>query len=575
MTGVGSGAPWGAAVRTELRGAPVQPAAGAAVTASAASPWAPFRSPVFAVVWASVLIGSIGTWMRDVGAGWLMTDLSASATAVAMVQVATTLPIFLLSLPAGALADSVDRRRLLLWANAGLALLALGMGLLTQWGRMTPTLLVLGLLLAGACTAVITPVLQSLTVLLVPRPQLRAAIALNSMGFNVSRAIGPALGGVLLATVGVEFNFYVDALSYVAVIATFWWWKGASAPASAGPPERLWSALRVGLRYAWHAPALQRTLLRAGSFFLFASAYWALLPLIARQQLGGGPAYYGLLLACIGAGAVAAALGLPWLRQRLSAEGTMRLGTALSVGVLAALATVSDRSIAAAVMAVAGAAWIAVLTTANVSAQTRLPDWVRGRGLALYLTVFYGALTSGSFVWGQVADRAGVPAALWGAAGLGVVVLLVGWLRPLPDAEPDLTPSMHWPEPALSASMAASLTQDRGPVLITIEYRVDPRRRSEFLAALAGFAPERLRDGAYQWGIYEDVTDCGRFLESFLVPSWLEHERQHHRVSRDDAALQARLREFHVGDGAPKVQHFVAPTTTESAPQPPTEGEHT
>lgn len=565
-------------MRSEPRGAA---AAGtpAAVTASAASAWAPFRSPVFAVVWAAVLIGSIGTWMRDVGAGWLMTELSASATAVAMVQVATTLPIFLLSLPAGALADSVDRRRLLLWANLGLALLALALGLLTRWGLMTPTLLVLGLLLAGVCTALITPVLQSLTVLLVPRSQLRAAVALNSMGFNVSRAIGPALGGLLLATVGVEFNFYVDALSYVAVIAAFWWWKGASAPASAGPPERLGSALRVGLRYAWHAPGLQRTLLRAGSFFLFASAYWALLPLIVRQQLGGGPAHYGLLLACIGAGAVGSALALPRLRQHLSAESTMRLGTGLSIGVLAALATVKDPAGAAGVMALAGAAWIAVLSTANVSAQMQLPDWVRGRGLALYLTVFYGALTAGSFLWGQVADRAGVPAALWAAAGLGGVALLIAGLRPLPDADPDLTPSMHWPEPALSPAMAAALSSplapDRGPVLITIEYRIDPQRRGEFLAALAKFAPERLRDGAERWGIYEDVAESGRFLESFLVPSWREHERQHHRVSQADAALQARLREFHLGAAAPKVQHFVAPTRADFATPPPPHGEQT
>jgi MFS family permease len=539
------------------------------------SAWAPFRSRVFATVWVSVLLGSIGTWMRDVGAGWLMTDLSASATAVAMVQVATTLPIFLLSLPAGALADSVDRRRLVLWANLALALLALGLGLLTRAGHMSPTLLVVGLLLAGACTAILTPVLQSLTVRTVPRQHLRAAIALNSMGFNVSRAIGPAVGGFLLATVGVEFNFYADALSYLAVIAAFWWWTGASAPASAGQPERMASAMKVGLRYAWHSPGFQRTLLRAGSFFLFASAYWALLPLIARHELAGGPAYYGFLLACIGAGAVAAALGLPWVRRRLSAEGTMRSGTALSIAVLVVLATVKDRHVAAAVMALAGAAWIAVLTTANVSAQTHLPDWVRGRGLALYLTVFYGAMTLGSFVWGRLADRAGVPAALWTAAGVGVLALVVARRRPLSEAEPDLTPSLHWPELALSPSMATSLVQDRGPVLITVEYRIDPHRKADFLAALARFAPERWRDGAYQWGVYEDVTDSGRFVESFLVPSWLEHERQHHRVSHDDAELQARLREHHLGDGAPAVRHFVAPVLPQPEPHRSTDGGRT
>jgi MFS family permease len=534
---------------------------GGAAGAPVDSAWAPFRSRVFTVIWAAVLLGSIGTWMRDVGAGWLMSTLSASATAVAMVQVATTLPIFLLSLPAGALADIVDRRRLLLWTNACMALVALGLAVLTHTGQMTPTLLLLGLLMAGVGAAIATPVLQSLTVLLVPPEQLRSAIALNSMGFNVSRAIGPALGGVLLASGGVAVNFYADALSYLVVIAAFWWWKGAAVPAGAGAPEHLGSAMRVGLRFAWHAPGLQRTLLRAGSFFVFASAYWALLPLIARQQLGGGPAYYGLLLACIGAGAVAAALLLPRLRRHVSTEATMRLGAAVSVVVLVVLATVKDQVVAAAAMACAGAAWIAVLTTANVTAQTHLPNWVRGRGLAIYLTVFYGAMTLGSLVWGQVADHASVPVALLAAAGLGLAALLIAWLRPLPPGEPDLTPSMHWPEPALSADMAASLAHDRGPVLITVEYRIDRVRTQDFLAALAGFAQERLRDGAYHWGVYEDVAESGRFIESFLVPSWLEHERQHHRVSRNDAALQERVREFHLGPQPPRVQHFIAPLT--------------
>jgi MFS family permease len=541
------------------RAAANAPAATATTAAPAESAWAPFRSRVFAVIWTAALVGSIGTWMRDVGAGWLMTTLSASATAVAMVQVATTLPIFLLSLPAGALADIVNRRRLLLWVNAFLALVASGLAMLTQSGRMTPTLLILGLLTAGVCTAVLAPVQQSLTALLVERPQLRAAIALNSMGLNVSRAIGPAVGGVLLAYAGVHYNFYADAFSYLLVIAAFWWWKGAATPASTGAPEHLGSAMRAGLRFAWHAPVLQRTLLRAGSFFVFASAYWALLPLIARQELGGGPAYYGALLGCIGAGAVAAALGLPALRRHVSPEGTMRLGVAVSIAVLLILATVKDQRLAAGVMALAGAAWIAVLTTANVAAQTQLPNWVRGRGLAIYLTVFYGAMTLGSFVWGQVADLASVSVALLSAAGVGAIALLIAWWRPLPDAEPDLTPSTHWPEPALTPAMAASLEHDRGPVLITVDYRVDPQRTAAFLAALRGFSQERLRDGAYQWGVYEDVAESGRFVEIFLVPSWLEHERQHHRVSHNDAALQERVRDFHLGGDAPRVQHFIAP----------------
>ena len=543
-----SGARWAAAVRSEAQAA-----------APAESAWVPFRSRVFVIIWTATLLGNVGTWIRDVGAGWLMTTLSSSATAVAMVQVATTLPIFLLSLPAGALADIVDRRRLLLWTYALLTGVSLSLALLTQAGRMTPTLLLLGLLVGGVGFALVTPVLQSLTPLLVARPQLRAAVALNSMGINVARAIGPALGGVLLATVGVAATFAADALSYLFVIAAFGWWKGASARASNAAPEQLGPALRAGLRFAWHAPALQRTLLRSGSFFVFASAYWALLPLIARQQLGGGPAYYGILLACVGAGAVAGAVGLPTLRRKLSAEGTMRLGLLLSIGVLLVLATTRDQVAAAVVMTLAGAAWIAVLTIANVTAQTQLPNWVRGRGLAIYLTVFYGAMTLGSFVWGQVADRSSVPTALLAAAGVGVLALAIAWLRPLPDDEPDLTPSLHWPEPALSAPMTASLDGDRGPVLVTIEYRIERTQSAAFLTALRAFAPERCRDGAYQWGVFADSSEPGRFVESFLLPSWREHQRQHHRVSQADAALQQRVHGFHRGVQPPRVQHFIAP----------------
>jgi MFS family permease len=260
---------------------------------------------------------------------------------------------------------------------------------------------------------------------------------------------------------------------------------------------------------------------------------------------------------------VLGALVLPRLRQRLGAEGVLRAGIVLSIVVLVLLAAVQHRTVAAAAMTVAGLAWIAVLTTANVAAQTALPNWVRGRGLALYLTVFYGAMTAGSFLWGAMADALGVPAALLGAAGLGVVALLIGWLRPLPARELDLTPSMHWPEPALSRDMIASLQDDRGPVMVTVEYTVRGEDRGAFLQALHLLREQRLRDGAFQWGVFEDAATTGRFLECFQVESWLEHERQHHRVSRADADLQQAVRRFHAGSDAPRVQHFIAPPATE------------
>jgi MFS family permease len=514
---------------------------------------------VFLVMWVAAVVGHIGTWMRDVGAGWLMTTLSASATAVALVQVATTLPIFLLSLPAGALADIVDRRRMLLVITLFMGGVSAALAVATHLGLMTPTLLVAGLLVAGVGTAMMTPVLQSLTPAMVERPLLRQAIALNSMGTNVSRAIGPALGGLVVAGIGVAWTFVADAVSYLALIGALWWWKGASARSSAGAPESLGPAMRTGLRFALHAPDLQRVLLRAGAFFAFASAYWALLPLVARRQLQGDATLYGVLLTSVGAGAVIGALSLPALRRHASAEAVVRAGTALTMAVLVVLALAQSAVLAVVALALAGLAWIAVLTTANVAAQTQLPNWVRGRGLAVYLTTFYGAMTLGSLVWGRLADATSVPTALLAAAGLGGVALLLSFWKPLPEAEPDLTPSMHWPEPALSSAMLNSLAQDRGPVLVTVSYDVAPESVAAFLAALKRLAGERLRDGAGQWGVYEDVEQSGRFVESFVLPSWEEHARQHARVSRADAELQAEVHAFHRGPAPPTVWHGVRP----------------
>lgn len=527
--------------------------------------WSPFGSRVFLVMWVAAVVGHIGTWMRDVGAGWLMTTLSASATAVALVQVATTLPIFLLSLPAGALADIVDRRRMLLVITLLMGGVSAALAAATHWGLMTPVLLVAGLAVAGVGTAMMTPVLQSLTPAMVPRPLLRQAIALNSMGTNVSRAIGPALGGLVVAGVGVAWTFVADAVSYLALVGALWWWKGAAARSSAGAPESLGPAMRTGLRYALHAPELQRVLLRAAAFFAFASAYWALLPLVARRQLQGDATLYGVLLTSVGAGAVVGALTLPRLRRQASGEVVVRAGTLLTMAVLVALALAQNQALAVAALALAGFAWIAVLTTANVAAQTQLPNWVRGRGVAVYLTTFYGAMAAGSLVWGRLADATSVPVALLAAAALGSVALLLSFWKPLPEAEPNLTPSMHWPEPALSAQMAASLAEDRGPVLVTVTYNVAEASVPAFLQVLHRLAQERLRDGADHWGVYEDVEQAGRFVESFLLPSWQDHERQHARVSLADAEVQAQVNAHHLGVGPPQVWHGIAPAWTPAA----------
>lgn len=519
--------------------------------------WSPFRYRVFVVIWTASLVSAVGTWMRDVGAGWLMTSLSTSVAQVALVQVATTLPIFALSLPAGALADIVDRRKVLLCMNVVLAAVAAVMTFLTADGRMTPELLVGCLFVSGICTALMQPMQQSLTPLMVPKEHLRSAIALNSLGFNLARAIGPALAGVIIAGAGVAFSFAVDTVSYLAVLGAYFWWRGASKPASEGVPESLGPAMRAGLRYAMHSGTLKRTLMRSAAFFIFASAFWALLPVVVRKLLGGGPGYYGLLLGCVGAGGVAGAVLLPKVRERIGPEGVVRAGTVVAVLALAVLAAVRSQELAACVMVLVGLAWISVLTTCNVAAQTSLPNWVRGRGLAIYLTVFFGSMTAGSFLWGTLSDLFSVPVALLAAAGTGLASLLLAVWRPLSTQELDLTPSMHWPEPAVAQDVLAG--GDKGPVMVTVDYQIGQADRRAFLAKLGHLRHQRYRDGAYDWGVYEDLAKPGRFVECFFVASWLEHERQHHRVSKADAQLQAEAQAFHAGEHRPAVSHFVAP----------------
>lgn len=530
-----------AAPQSTLAAAPAKPGA-----------WAPLKHRAFLVIWLAVLVSNTGTWVRDVASGWLMTELAPSPLLVSLVQAATTLPVFLLSLPAGALADIVDRRRLLLAVQVILLGVGLTLALTAQSGEMTPTLLLLLVLAGGIGAALSGPAFQAIVPELVERSELRPAVALNSLGINIARAIGPALGGLIVATAGVAAAYFVDAASYVLVIAAFLWWRRA-ARSSELPPEAFLPAMRTGVRYVAASPELRRVLLRAGAFFLFASAYWALLPLIARERLGGDASYYGILLASIGAGAVAGALLLPKLKLL---GGTLVLaGSLATAGVIAGLALSGDRILAPVLLFVAGFAWIAVLTSLNVAAQTVLPDWVRARGLAVYLTVFFGAMTAGSASWGTIAQTTSIEIALLVAAGGGVVIgFLAARLVPLPAGEDDLAPSMHWPEPA----RAGPIQGERGPVLITITYRIDPAERRSFLEALHGLRQARERDGGFGWRVMEDAEDLARFEEVFFTASWLEHLRQHQRVTVADAELQARVGAFHQGDRPPAVRHLLA-----------------
>ncbi len=518
---------------------------------------APFRHRAFALLWVATVVSNVGTWMHDVGAGWLMTELAASPVMVAAVQAAATLPIFLFALLAGAIADIADKRKLLIRVNVAMGLAAALMAALVQLELMTPALLLAFTFVFGTGTAFMAPAWQAIVPRLVSRAELPAAIALNSMGINVSRAIGPALAGVLIVAAGLASPFLVNALSVIGIIAALWWWRPTQEPANPLPPEQIGGALRAGLRFALNSAPLQATLLRASVFFVFASAFWAMLPLIAREVLSGGPTLYGVLLASVGAGAVAGALVLPRIKTRLGPDRTVAAGTLGTAITLVLMATSEVQAIATAAAALAGLSWIAVLSSLNVSAQMALPDWVRARGLSIFLTVFFGTLSAGSLLWGQVAALWGLPTALLLAALGAVLCIPLTWRARLGQGEGlDHTPSMHWPEPILTAEAGSN-----GPVMIQIEYRVRESERAAFLSLMAELARSRRRGGGYRWAVMQDAAATERFVETWWEASWLDHQRHHQRVTEEDRKLQARIAATLTPGFKPIVSHCVMPDT--------------
>jgi MFS family permease len=522
----------------------------------AASTWSPFKHRAFTVLWVATVVSNIGTWMQNAAAGWLMTGLDPDPFIVALVQVATTLPMFLLGLPAGALADILDRRRLLIAVQAALTLLSMAFAFVVWKGLVSPALLLGFTFLSGAGAALIAPSWQAIVPQLVPREELSPAVALNSVGINISRAVGPALAGIIIGVAGLAAPFWVNAFSNLGVIAALTWWKPAQTDAKRLPAEHFRSAIRTGLRYAAYNPHLRATLLRSAGFFISASAYWALLPLVARNQIQGGPQLYGILLGAIGAGAVGGAFTLPKLKKYLGADKLVAAGTAGTAIALVLFAVARDPTTGFIASVVAGLSWIAVLATLNVSAQMALPSWVRGRGLAVFAIVLFGSMSAGSAIWGQTAGWIGLPAAhLIAAIALLMAVPLLWPWKLQTGAEVDMSPSLHWPAPVVSGNAAA----DRGPVLVTVEYGVPLQNERAFLEAMTVLKQERHRDGAYRWGLHQDAANPERFVETFELSSWLEHLRQHQRVTEADRQHQESITSLLWPGSKPTVTHLIAP----------------
>ncbi len=520
------------------------------------SPWEPFRHSAFAILWTATVISNIGTWMHEVASGWLMTSLSPSPLMVALVQAATSAPVFLFALAAGALADLISRRKLLITVTALLFLNTLVLAGLVLSERATPAILLLFTFLNGAGAAFVAPAWQAIVPQLVPRPELQSAIALNGVGVNISRAIGPAVAGAIIATIGIAWPYLVNAVSFLVVLAALFWWNPPAPPPSDLPAERFLNAMRAGLRYVHASAAMRATLVRAVAFFLFVSAFWALLPLVARQELQGGPQLYGLILAAVGVGAVIGALFLPKLTKKFSADQLAALGTLGTVLVLVVLALLKRTDAAIAASLLAGMCWITVLSRLNISAQLALPDWVRARGLSIYITIFFGAMMLGSILWGQVASKIGIPGAqLIAAAGATLATLLTWRFKLLQSDQLNHAPSGYWPQPVVASEVAL----DRGPVMVTVQYDIAPSDTDAFIEAMLHLKASRERHGAFAWGLFEDVAIPGRMLEYFIEESWVAHMRHHQRTSILDGQIQQQALKYQRPGTTPVVTHLLAP----------------
>ena len=504
-----------------------------------ASPWAPLAQRTFRWLWVGVLFSYIGTWMQTVGAQWFLVETAGAVGLVALVQTAATLPVMLLVLPAGVIADVFDRRWVLIAVQIYVLVVAGSLALLTLAGLVTPVLMLVFTFALGAGAAVQLPAWQAAIPELVPREQLGAATRLEMVGVNFGRSAGPALAGLVISVLGVPAVFALNAVSGFFFTVVLLRWRRERA-GLAGRRERFVPALRAGGRYVWHEPVVRRILLRAVLFIAPGTVLWALLPLVARQQLGLGSSGYGVLFGALGVGAIVAAVVVGRVRRHLSTQRLLAVAGVVYALALVVLVLVPSFVAALISLVFAGLAWTAVVSIMNAELQLFLPVWVRARGLAVYLMTFTGCLAFGSLIWGLVTNQLGVQTTiLVGAAVVGAGVVAGAFLSLSDTGGIDGAPVVYWPEPRLAVEPEA----DAGPVVVTVEYTVAPDREPAFLAAMQQLRASRRRTGASRWELYRDAEHPNRFVEMFRVPSWEEHLRQHagrltaHDQEVEEAAL--------------------------------------
>lgn len=503
-------------------------------------------------MWAA---SNVSMWANDVAAAWLMTTLTTSATLVALVQTASSLPVFLLGLASGALADIVDRRRYFIFTQLWIATTAALIYFVSVTVGLTPGLLLLLVFMNGIGLAMRWPVYAALIPELLPRHELALGLALNGIAVNFSRIAGPLIAGAVIAAAGSEYVFALNcAISIACAVALLRWKREPKAP-SVLPGERFLGAMRLGWQYVRESRRMRDAMVLTFSFFLHATAVIALLPLVALRMEGGGAGTFTLLLASLGLGAVAAAAQLPRLRARWNRDELLRHGSLLQALASVGIALAPGPGVAAPILFLAGAAWIVAANSLTVSAQLALPDWVRARGMAMYQMAIMGGTAAGAFIWGRIAEWSSLTTSLIACAASLLVAGVATHRRVLEGGrEEDHTPTRPWEEPV----PALPIEVGDGPVMVTVEYLTDVGRRAEFEAVMAETRSARLRQGAVSWGLFEDVQRPGRFVEYFACDTWADYLRRFDRFSAMDERLHEMRHSFHLGAEPPRISRFIA-----------------
>ena len=512
---------------------------------------------LYRALWIATTASNIGTSMQNVGAAWLMTSLTPSPLTVALLQTATSLSLVLFALPGGAFADVFDRRRLLLVVQYFMLVVAVILSMLSFTGIVTPSILLTVTFLLGLGAAISMPAAMGASLELVPRSDARHAITLGGVSVNIGAAVGPTLGGFIVAASGPWFVFMLNAISFVGLIVFLHKWK-RSIKFGELPPERVFGAMRAALRYIRHSPHIHGLFVRDLAFSIFGSALMALLPILTRHDLHLDSTAFGILVGCFGLGAIISGfVVLPRLPKRLSIEWRVGGAIVIFASTMAILAYKPDFVLLCLSMIAGGIAQLTIISSLNFAAYRSAPKWVGIRVLAVHILVFQAGMTGGSVFWGVLANQIGVSSTLF-FASLGLLIGLVTMVRHrlLSGKDVDMTPSLHWSVP----QVAADIHPDDGPVLIEIEYIIDDTKSNEFEYAVQDLRNLRLRDGAISWGLFKDVTNPSRYIETFVAESWAEHLRQHERITKTDKEIQDRVNTFHVGKTDPIVDHFIGTT---------------